>query len=139
MASRAFWRIRFHSSCRGLTFELRVNLDLLADEFVHAHQTIVTRVRFQDMSPAEAFTVAAGGTLETAQFTPEGQAFAESYYPRYLDDFVATFGGDIYDVDDDWAQYSKIAPVLTAALMAFRAPAQGRRGASGRRWWRFWE
>jgi hypothetical protein len=117
-------------------------LQLFDVSFREAHERILVRLRYRDLSPAEFFASACAGVLDSAWLSPEPRAFAESYYPQYADDLEAVFGGDLYAVPDDWPHYERIASVLTRRFMAFREDAQpsrrrGRR-AGERRWWQVW-
>lgn len=122
----------------AMFFAWSAKLELLSADFVQAHQQAVTRLRFQDLSPVEFFTLTGSGTIETEQLSEAGRAFAEAYYPRYLDDFRATFDGELYEAEDNWAHYDRIARVLTAAFMAFNGVSKAQDTDRPRRWWQFW-
>lgn len=116
------------------------NLHLLSATFQQTHELALTRLRYRDLSPAEFLTACTGGHLDAEDLSDEGRAFAQAYYPDYLADFRDAFGGDPYDVRDDWAHYDRIAPVLTRRLMAWKHGGKtGTRAAAGeRKWWQVW-
>ena len=116
------------------------NLHLFSAGFVEAHELPLTRLRYRDLSPSEFLTACTAGHLDPADLSDEGRAFTEAYYPGYLDDFRATFGGDPYDVRDDWTHYDRIAPVLTRHLMTWKEGGRRPRlvASGGRKWWRIW-
>ena len=58
--------------------------------------------------------------------TEEGQAFTRSYYETngYANDYDRVLGGDLptlYHVEDTWANFDKLTPVLDERLAAWRA------------------
>lgn len=122
------------------------NLQLLSVAFQQAHESALLRLRFRDMSPAEFFTSSTGGSIDPADLSADGRAFADAYYPAYLDDLEALFGADIYGIEDDWAHYDRIAAVLTRHFMAWKGASEPEREAvfgareagKGRKWWRRW-
>ena len=109
---------------------------LLSDALSEAAGSLVTRVRYREITGSELALSGCGGVLESQHLNAEGQAFTEHYYPRYLDEFREEFGGDPYAVADDWDHYDRISPRLTRALMRFRG--HGTAQAPRRAWWKFW-
>lgn len=120
------------------------NLQLVSGAFLEAHQGVLVRLRYRDLSPAEFLTSATNGSIDPADLNSEGQAFASAYYPRYLDDFRSVFGPDIYEIKDDWAHYDQIAAVLTRHFMTWKGLTERKReklfaGEGGeRKWWHRW-
>jgi len=117
------------------------NLQLLSRAFSDAQATLVMRVRFREITGAELLVAGCAGVLEDWQFNDEGQRFAATWLPGYLEDFRTVFGGSPYDVKDDWDNYDRIAPVLTRRLMTARQGESGSKpakvlGTADRRWWR---
>jgi hypothetical protein len=123
----------------GMYFAWCANLQLLARAFVDAHETLVLRVRYREVTGAELLVAGGAGRLDDSHLNEEGQRFTAAYLPGYMDDFRAAFGGDPYAVPDDWAHYDRIAPVLTRKLMQQRAAADDRDTRADeprhRRWW----
>jgi len=116
------------------------NLQLLSREFADAHAGLVVRVRFREITGAELLVAGCAGSLDAAHLNDEGRRFTATYIQEYLDDFRATFGGDPYDVRDDWDSYDRIAPVLTRKLMNLRHGEADRSTpvlcSTDQRWWR---
>jgi hypothetical protein len=74
--------------------------------------------------------------LNDESLNDEGNAFARSYYEggAYLSDYEKTLGAgvsDLYEVEDTWENYEKIAGVIDARFAAWK-------GKAARPWWRFW-
>ena len=91
-------------------------MHLLSREFQDAHERKVLQVRMQEVGGSELL-VAGGGELQRAMFSEAGQQFLDRYYPRYLSDLAELFDGDIYEVEDNPANYSKVAKMVTAHYM----------------------
>jgi hypothetical protein len=124
----------------GLYVAWCANLGLLSQTFADQHHALVMRVRYREVKGSELLVAVCGGELSPEHLNPAGRAFTESYYPRYLQDFRATFSGDIYQLEDNWHNYDEIAAVITRAYMG---PASGRRsgasaGSEEKRWWQVW-
>jgi hypothetical protein len=109
---------------------------LLSEALSECAGSLITRVRFREITGSELLVSGCGGALEAAHLSAEGLAFTEHYYGRFLDDFRDVFGDDVYAVDDDWAHYDRLAPRITEALMGFRG--HGRQRDAGGKWWKFW-
>ncbi len=115
------------------------NLHLFSAGFQQTHERTLTRLRYRDLSPAEFLTACTGGHLDTTDLSDEGRDFTEAYYPGYLAEFRATFGGDPYDVRDDWAHYDRLAPLLTRHLMIWKQTGRQPSGQTrARKWWQVW-
>jgi hypothetical protein len=100
----------------GMYIAWALNLGLIKSEVVAQHEQLVMRVRMQDAKGSELL-MSVGGDLDAGLFTDRGQRFAASYYPRYMADYRSIFGEDLYDVEDSWGNYDKIARVLTQELL----------------------
>ncbi len=87
---------------------------LLSAPLSAEHERLLLRVRMEEARGSELLT-ACGGTLRRDMFSPSGQAFLDRYYPRYLDDFAACFDGNLYEVEESWSNYQKIAGRISAA------------------------
>jgi hypothetical protein len=109
---------------------------LLSEALTEAAATLVTRVRYREITGSELAMSGCSGVLAEEHLSPEGQAFTAQYYPGYMDEFRRVFGDDPYAVADDWAHYDRIAPRLTRALMLFRGHRTTR--TARRPWWKLW-
>ncbi|MBK81291.1 MAG: hypothetical protein CMQ43_10335 [Gammaproteobacteria bacterium] len=110
---------------------------LLSEALQDRAGTLVTRVRYREITGSELLIAGCGGELRADHLSAEGRAFSGAFLGDFLDVFRDTFGADVYAVPDDWDHYDRLAPRLAAALMAFRG---GSRAAAddGRPWWKFW-
>ena len=106
------------------------NLGLLSEAVMREHERMVLRVRMHDARGSELLA-ALGGALEDEHLNARGREFALRYYPSFMDDFAAVFGGAVYEIKDDWDNYGKIAPILTAKLLG-RARGRERGRVRGR-------
>lgn len=110
---------------------------LLSDALQQQAGSLVTRVRFREITGSELLIAGCGGELRDDHLSAEGRAFSRVFLGDLLDVLRDTFGADIYAVADDWDQYDRLAPRLAAALLAFRG-GQRAGGGDGRPWWKFW-
>jgi len=120
----------------GMYVAWLANHHLLSETVVERCATLVTRLRFREITGSELVISGCAGLLDGSHLNAEGQAFTVQYYPGYLDDFRDVFGSDPYAVRDDWEHYDRLAPRLTRALMRFRGQGERR---SRRPWWRLWK
>jgi len=119
----------------GMYLAWCARLNLLDRSFAEQHAQSILRLHYNDGSCIEMLVTACGGTLKYSQLNKQGAVFTRGYYADYLANWRATFGDDIYGVQDSWENYGKIAAVLTKALHA-----GGKRGEQTRRkTWRFWK
>ena len=51
------------------------------------------RVRYREVTGSELLIAGGAGRLDDTHLNEEGQRFTAAFYPAYLDDFRATFGG----------------------------------------------
>ncbi len=115
------------------------NLQMLSDDFSRRHADALVRLRMRDLTPGEFLITCGDGRFGTEELNARGRAFADSYYQvQYLNDFAATFdknGPDdehIYDVEDNWANYDKLAGVLTRRLYGSQSSPQASTGRKPR-------
>ena len=120
----------------GMYLAWCANLQLVSGRLVDEAERLLLRVRYREVTGSELLLAGCGGQLHSRWLSEDGQRFTDAYYSRYLADFAAVFGGDVYGVKDDWAHYDEIAAVLTRHYMH----GTGRQGATGgaRKWWKFW-
>jgi hypothetical protein len=107
------------------------NLDLLSDELKQGIAGEVVRLRMRDLRPVEFLIKATAGSLRREHLNEVGLQFTERYYAEYLDDYAAALNleaSSVYDVEDSWANYDRVAPELTRRLYR-----RGRKRA--KHWW----
>ena len=127
----------------GMYLAWCANLQLVSPRLAEEAEQLLLRVRYREATGSELLVAGCAGELRGRWLSEDGRRFTDEYYPRYLDDFASVFGGDVYDVRDDWAHYDEIAALLTKRYMrsngarAYGARAPGTQ-RPGRRWWRFW-
>jgi len=114
-------------------------LGLVAPAFRVAHEQAILRLNYGEGSGVELL-VSCGGTLHYEWLSAQGKTFTRHYYSRYLNDWQQVFGDDVYAVEDTWANYDRLAPVLTRALYNFNGEASKRNQVPKRRSrWKFWQ
>ena len=107
------------------------NLDLLSDRLKQSVAGEVVRLRMRDLRPVEFLIKATAGSLRREHLNEVGLQFTERYYAEYLDDYAAALNleaSSVYDVEDSWANYDRVAPELTRRLYR-----RGRKRA--KHWW----
>lgn len=109
---------------------------LLSPEFEAAHEDLLLRLRYREITGSELLTVGCGGVLSADVLNAEGREFTERHLDGFFEDLRATFGPDIYGMEDSWQQYDRVAPLLMRRLMAKRHGPDRRNGE--RRWWQRW-
>ena len=124
----------------GLYLAWCANLQLLSESFQSEHETLVLRVRYREIGGSELLIAGCGGSFDRAVLNADGQRFTDGYYAQYMDDYRSVFGDCVYRVKDDWAQYDRIAPLLTKHYM--HSGRHGRKmprsGARDKKWWQRW-
>lgn len=118
----------------GMYLAWCTNLQLVSRRLVEEAEQLLLRVRYREVTGSELLVAGCAGELHSRWLSEDGRRFTDAYYPQYLADFELVFGGDVYDVKDDWAHYDRIAVVLTKRYMHAAAQRHGR----GRKWWKFW-
>ncbi len=125
----------------GMFVAFCANLGLVSASFAQRHETLLLRLRYREITGSELLTAGCGGELQRDMLSEAGQAFADRYLDRYMEDFRSVFGNDVYAVADSWQQYDRIAPVLMRELHG-ADPARKRRAGSTdsreKRWWQIW-
>ena len=118
----------------GMYLAWCANLQLVSRRLIEEAEQLLLRVRYREITGSELLVAGCGGELHSRWLSEDGQRFTDAYYPQYLADFASVFGGDVYDVKDDWAHYDEIAAVLTKRYMV--DAGKSRRGG---KWWKFWK
>ena len=96
-------------------------------------------VRARNMTGREFLIQYCDEKFTDEDLNDEGNAFAASYYEtkgghwQYIEDYERVFSGlpSVYHVEDTWANYDRIAPVISRRFDAWRRRHR-------RRWWQFW-
>lgn len=123
----------------GMLLAWCANMHLLSADALQTHERLILRLRFEDALGSELL-IACGGALQRDLFNAEGQRFLDAYYPQYMAVFRSVFGEDFYSLADTWANYRRLAPVLTRAYLG--EPGNARSKAAGgllgrfTRWWK---
>ncbi len=107
------------------------NLDLVSDALKQHFAGEVVRLRMRDLKPVEFLIKATAGTLRSEHLNEAGLEFTERYYAGYIDDYAAALNieaSSVYDVEDSWENYDRVAPELTRQLYR-----RGRKRA--KHWW----
>ena len=130
----------------GVYFSWCANLQLIHPDFAADHETDVLRLRMREHKPGEFFIRTTGGRISADQLNERGRLFAESYYPGYLQaygELVGLNADHLFDAEDSWDTYDRVAPWLTRHYYAFADAGHKVKGvsmsANGRkRWWQVW-
>lgn len=110
------------------------NLNLLSEALHREHEREIVRLRMRDLKPGEFLIRAIAGTLRRAHLNDQGLDFSERYFEHYLDDYAAALDvarDGVYNVEDSWDNYDRVAPVLTRE---FYRPGRRTR-VKGKHWW----
>jgi len=99
------------------------------------------KLRSRTVTPGEFFLAACDGKFTDEDLNDEGNAFAQEYFDfntgSYLKDYDRVLVKRLpsqYHVQDTWANFDRLRPVLDKRLTEWRRGAR-----SGRRpWWKLW-
>ena len=115
------------------------NLDLLSDMLKQRFEDEVVRLRMRDLKPVEFLIRATAGSLRNEHLNEAGLEFTERYYAGYIDDYAAALDievASVYDVEDSWENYDRVAPELTRHLYGDKYRDKYRRGRNrAKHWW----
>jgi hypothetical protein len=120
----------------GMYLAWCAGMKLLSPAFEAAHEDLLLRLRYREVTGSVLLTAGCGGVLSADVLNAEGRDFTERHLDGFFDDLRASFGPDIYGMEDSWQQYDRVVPLLMQRLM-------GKRNGSGRndgerRWWQIW-
>ena len=121
----------------GMYLAWCARLNLLDRDFAEQQAQAILRLHYNDGSCIEMLVTGCAGTLKYSHLSKQGAAFTRHYYANYLADWQTLFGEEIYAVEDNWENYSKIAAVLTKALRGTAEPARSKLALP--KTWRFWK
>jgi hypothetical protein len=103
---------------------------------------LLEKLRRRETTGREFFEAACGDRFSERDLNPEGNAFAEYYYVNqagqrgaYFADYkevLADGQPSFWHVADTWANYDRLAPVITRRYQEWKHPPQ-------KRWWQFWK
>ena len=131
----------------GVFFSWCANLQLIHPDFSALHETEVLRLRMRELTPGEFFIRATGGRISTDQLNERGRLFAEAFYPDYpraYAESLALSAEHLFDAEDSWDTYDRVAPWLTQRYYAFadaghKVKGVGGNGSNaGKHWWQVW-
>jgi hypothetical protein len=104
---------------------------------------LLAQVRRREITGRQFFEAACKERFAEKDLNPEGNAFAGSYYVNddgqrglYFEDFKRTLAAGMpsfWHVADTWANYDKIAAVISERFAAWKSPPRRKR------WWQFWK
>jgi|TARA_B100000315_G_C14572893_1_gene586483 hypothetical protein len=115
----------------GIYLAWCINMGLESRMLHERDQQAVLRVRYRELKGSEFLVSVCGGVLDASLLSDAGRRFTRTHYQAYLDALQALAPDEcVYDYDDDWALYERMASFLTRQYMGG--------GSQKRRWWRFW-
>jgi len=104
---------------------------------------LLARLRRREITGRQFFEAACKERFAEKDLSPDGNAFAEYYYANeagergaYFADYrkvLVTGLPSFWHVADTWANYDKIAPVITKRFQEWKNPSLRKR------WWQFWK
>jgi hypothetical protein len=82
----------------------------------------IARIQARERTARDFLADLCRNRLNESDLDPEACAFATSYYGRYLADYARVFIEEtsIYDVEDTWDNFDRIATILDRRLEQFR-------------------
>tara|TARA_A100001037_G_scaffold298695_1_gene322918 strand:+ start:1495 stop:1917 length:423 start_codon:yes stop_codon:yes gene_type:complete len=116
----------------GLYLAWCANHQLVSQELIELKTPAFTGLLLREITGSEVLIVGCYGILESRWLNRRGNNFTLEYYGQYISDFAEIFEEDVYDVEDNWANYDRIAPLLTEKLFGFR------REKTAKKWWKIW-
>jgi hypothetical protein len=117
--------------------------NLLLNEFHELHsKEMLTQLRARQITGRQFFESACQAKFAEKDLNVEGNSFAEHYYRRpdgergpYFTDYKKTLATNLpsfWHVADTWANYDKLAPMMTRRYEQWKNPPK-------KRWWQFWK
>lgn len=115
----------------------------LENDFHRQHSAEhLARLRRREITGRQFFIAACKEKFAEKDLSPEGNAFAEYYYSGdagerglYFTDYKKVLVAGLpsfWHVADTWANYDRIAPVISKRFEEWKAPPR-------KRWWQFWK
>ncbi len=103
---------------------------LEGDELREDCDEALAKVRAREMTGRDFLFEMCDEKFWEGDMNEEGAAFAATYYSaeegygKYLEDYESALAGgleSLYHVEDSWANYDKLAPLITAAFQQWKA------------------
>jgi hypothetical protein len=102
----------------------------------------LAKLRRREITGRQFYEAACQGKFAEKDLNPEGNAFAQFYYADevgqrglYFDDYRKVLVAGLpsfWHVADTWANYDRIAPVISRRFAEWKNPPR-------KRWWQFWK
>jgi hypothetical protein len=126
----------------GMFLAWAVNNGLENELHRHRSPELLERLRRREITGRQFFEAACGDRFSERDLSPEGNAFAESYYSDqtgqrgpYFEDYRKVLASGLpgfWHVADTWDNYDKLAPVISNRFDRWKNPRR-------KRWWQFWK
>lgn len=120
----------------GFFFSWAVHHQLESEQLAQSDPEALAAIRARQLGGREFLARHCGGQLGESELNATGNAFAHDYYDSelYFKDYAETLAAgcpSLYHVDDTWANYDVMAPVIAGRFEAWKK-------ATRRKWWKFW-
>ncbi len=126
----------------GLFLAWAIHKGLENDFHRQRSSELLEKVRRRELTGRQFFEAACQEQFAEKDLNPEGNAFAEFYYRDqagqrgpYFEDYKKTLVKGLpsfWHVQDTWANYDRISPVITRRYQTWKNPPK-------KRWWQFWK
>lgn len=100
----------------GMFFAWLINEDFLSEEFLEDFEDDAVRLKNRDITGTDALFLIDGKFIDVL-LNDEGNAFTSAYYNNsYYNDYFDLFQEyDSYSVEDTWANYDRLVPIIDKA------------------------
>jgi len=126
----------------GMFLAWAVMNNLENDWHKHRSAALLQKLRNREITGKQFFEAACGDRFSERDLSPEGNEFAEFYYidnaghrGTYFEDYKKTLAArahSFWHVEDTWANYDQLAPLLTKRFLQWKNPVK-------KKWWQFWK
>ncbi len=126
----------------GMFLAWAVNNGLENEFYRHRSPELLERLRRREITGRQFFEAACGDRFSERDLSPEGNAFAETYYSdqtgergAYFEDYRKVLAAGLpsfWHVADTWDNYDKLAQVISTRFDRWKNPSK-------KRWWQFWK
>ncbi|QDU74211.1 hypothetical protein Pan97_12160 [Bremerella volcania] len=104
---------------------------LASSQFQEDWAELVEKLNARAIAPGEFFMAACDGKFTDEELGETGQEFTEDYFDmeggEYIEDYEELFTEDvdsIYEIEDSWANYDQLKPVLDQRLADWKEHAE---------------